>query len=136
MRVLFFDDDHKRHEQFLAMTEGHLVDVVDLFDDYCERLQFGPRYDAVFLDHDLNDLVTQDRVPGMYGDRAYNGVDAADSLRFAILAAWQSPRHVVVHSWNIDGAKRMVATLHNVVPVRQMVFGSQEFVAFTKGLSS
>lgn len=132
MRILVLDDQEERHSQIKAKHgRKHEITHVYLWSEFEKALE-GDAFNLILLDHDLGDLITQERKPGMYsqGDE-YNGVDAAFAV--AALPPNKLPSLVGIHSWNADGAKRMQQTLANVVRVRVAPFGSLNFWSLFAG---
>jgi CheY-like chemotaxis protein len=109
MRILVLDDDLDRHDLFRKVLSRHKALLVQTVAACIEALK-ETKYDLVYLDHDLADFCAENKIPGMYGSQELTGVDVA---RFMAndLPIEQRPKEVVVHSWNPDGAKRIVDTL-------------------------
>lgn len=121
--ILFLDDAAARHDGFAAMTAGHLIRHVYTFRDACDALE-AERFDVAYLDHDLNAFGPHSVEPGMYGEQELTGADVARFI--AQMPAEKRPLSVVVHSWNPDGARRMVAILRDAdVPVVYQPFSSE-----------
>ena len=79
-------------------------------------------FDVVHLDHDLNDFHVQSVEPGMYGGRKLTGLDVV--LCLVELPEHRRPKHVIVHSWNIEGGARMVEELQKAgISVERKEFG-------------
>lgn len=136
MRILVLDDQDTRHEQIRARLMGHDVTHAYLWSDFARALD-GERFDVIMLDHDLGDMIEQERKPGMYGaSTVYDGQDAARAV--AELPEHKWPRFTLVHSWNEDGAKRMVDVLIGTMRpgVRRAMFGRPEFWRFVDAMVS
>lgn len=100
MRILFFDDDPRRHLGFASHARGHEVDHSWFVEDAVRRLA-RHRYDLVCLDYDLE-------TEGF----ARTGLDVARFIRR--LRASHRPAAVFIHSWNPQGADRMYELLEPV----------------------
>jgi len=104
MRVFLLEDDERRHDWFSKRFKGDQLDVADDVPSAKELLSTRI-YDAIFLDHDL--------MP-----EHYNSPDTDDERTGYAIALWLSLRPdlqpaamIVVHSFNADGAMRMVGEL-------------------------
>ena len=111
MKILVLDDDPDRHHTFKQILSGHQVTHVTSVDKCVAALK-DHRFDLVFLDHDLADFSNENYVVGMYGYQELTGTDVARFMANDLPIA-QRPHEVIVHSWNPDGAKRMVSTLQD-----------------------
>ena len=104
IRVFLLDDDRRRHQWFAARFKG---DVIDVADNVAQARDFlgTHNYDAIFLDHDL--------MPEHYGateaDDERTGYAIASFL--AAHPELQRAATIMVHSFNADGAMRMVEEL-------------------------
>jgi CheY-like chemotaxis protein len=102
MRILVLDDDARRHEWFDAHLTGH--HSVWSAEDARRALEDNPRYDLVFLDHDL--AVDYAVVPAVWGE------DGRTVARFiAGLPEGRRPAMAHIHSSNWGGASEMEAIL-------------------------
>ena len=102
MRILVLDDDARRHEWFDALLTGHLS--VWSAEEARRALADNPRYDLVFLDHDL--AVDYAEVPAVWGE------DGRTVARFiAGMPAERRPARVHIHSSNWGAASEMEAIL-------------------------
>jgi CheY-like chemotaxis protein len=125
MRILFLDDMEERHELFqkLVKDTSHFVVMRRNVEEAVKAVEeTDPPFDMMFLDHDLAD----EHYPGYTGpvsDKAANGTDFVKWLvRDVEKEKW--PSHVVVHSWNPDGKKRMAFLLADFgIPVSLEMFG-------------
>jgi hypothetical protein len=106
MRIFLLEDDERRCDWFAKRFKGDQLDVVCEIDDAKELLRTRI-YDSIFLDHDLK--------PEHYGA----SVNDDERTGFAIahfLASnpdLQRAATIMVHSFNADGAMRMVEELRN-----------------------
>jgi hypothetical protein len=98
LRVFVLEDDPNRVEGFRAALYGHSVDYA-ICVEHAIR-DFSPPYDLLLLDHDLGGEVMVD------SDEANTGFQF---VRWLVAhQKRQAKAAVFVHSWNPDGAKRMV----------------------------
>jgi hypothetical protein len=91
-RFLFLDDDNQRHMTFTKRYWDNERVHVNTFERFCDAIN-GPKFDVIFLDHDLNDFGENSIENGTYGTRELTGYDCC------------------IHSWNTPGATRMAAYL-------------------------
>lgn len=105
MRILFLDDDRRRHELFRewAQAKGQMNVTHAYTADGAAEYMAENDYNLVFLDHDLAD----EHYGSGLGERPGDGTGLARWM----VDHWRSSGRVVVHSWNPDGAGRMVALL-------------------------
>ena len=113
-RILFLDDDRIRHDTFAKRFANAECVHVETFDEFERALLRGTRFDAISLDHDLNDFGQRSVIDmsGMYGSTERSeltGTDAA--VLVSRLPEDKRPDVVVIHSWNAPGAERMRAIL-------------------------
>jgi CheY-like chemotaxis protein len=102
MRILVLDDDSRRHEWFDANIEGH--DSAWSAKEARQALEANPRYDLVFLDHDLAEDYSV--VPAAWGE------DGRTVARFiAAMPADKRPGMAHIHSSNWGAAMEMEAIL-------------------------
>jgi CheY-like chemotaxis protein len=102
VRILVLDDDSRRHDWFDAHIEGH--DAVWSAEEARQALRENPRYDLVFLDHDLAEDYSV--VPAVWGE------DGRTVARFiAAMPADKRPGMAHIHSSNWGGAMEMEAIL-------------------------
>jgi CheY-like chemotaxis protein len=102
LRVLVLDDDAHRHEWFDAQLTGH--HSVRSAQEARRALQANPRYDLVFLDHDLAEDYAV--VPAVWGE------DGRTVARFiAGMPEGKRPAMAHIHSSNWGGASEMEAIL-------------------------
>lgn len=105
-RILFLDDNKDRHEAFRDRMHEHEVLSVFTTRSAITALDYGPPYDVVYLDHDLGEI--DDVEP--YAERT--GCIVAKHIATK-LSPNRRPRRVIIHSWNLDGSKRMRDILQN-----------------------
>jgi len=109
MLVLLMDDQDERHdlvEKYLSKA-GHKVLHSFSAPEALELISTCPnRIGLALLDHDLQDIVVEDN--GRKYER--HGVWFVREM-FATIPKDRLPAEFIVHSWNIDGAKNMVADL-------------------------
>ena len=102
VRILVLDDDSRRHDWFDANIGGH--DSVWSAKEARQALEANPRYDLVFLDHDLAEDYSV--VPAVWGE------DGRTVARFiAALPADKRPGMAHIHSSNWGAAMEMEAIL-------------------------
>lgn len=119
MRILILDDDkirHNRFDKFFADRCGDEVVHVHNVEEATQAL-LVERFDLVHLDHDLEDFIYVPYKMERTGmDVAKFIVDLPENLR---------PHRVVVHSWNVAAAPRMVAVLRDAgIPAAWFQFPS------------
>ena len=127
MNILFLDDDETRHREFCAEVEKRGINSHLPYRSYTvqlakENLDRWSPFDLVFLDHDLDGHVYVQETEG-------TGVEVCQYI--AAMPVELRPKRVVVHSWNIDGALRMIRILSQarVRCVAQM-FGTPECFSY------
>src|SRR5437762_1024116 len=104
IRVLLLEDDERRREWFAKRFKGDQLDMAGDVAQAKELLE-ARTYDTIFLDHDL--------IPEHYGaetpDDERTGYAIASFL--ASRPELQRAATIMVHSFNTDGAMRMVEEL-------------------------
>jgi CheY-like chemotaxis protein len=101
-RILVLDDDARRHQWFDAHLTGH--DSVRSAEEARRALQDNPRYDLVFLDHDLAEDYAV--VPAVWGE------DGRTVARFiAAMPEDRRPAMAHIHSSNWGAAIEMESIL-------------------------
>jgi len=104
IRVFLLEDDERRCDWFARRFKGDELDVACDVSHAKELLQ-SRTYDSIFLDHDL--------MPEHYGsdktDDEHTGYAIASFL--AARPDLQRAATIMVHSFNADGAMRMVEEL-------------------------
>ena len=111
MRILVLDDDAERHDAFdEALSSENSVEHAWSYHDAIAMLE-SEQFDVAYLDHDLSDFEdASSTIVGAYGNIELTGADVARFIAHELpRGMW--PKRVVVHSWNPDGAKRMIAML-------------------------
>lgn len=109
MKILFLDDDDRRHLRFRAISGGHEVAHVRTHDQAIAALS-ARRFDQVWLDHDLSVRAAQRAMVGLCSGGEKTGLDVARYIA-ETLAAELRPKLVVIHSLNPAGGDRMLALL-------------------------
>ena len=99
MKILVLDDDEYRHRAFGKFLAGHYVVYTWNATGALEALK-GSKFDMMFLDHDLQDF--NDGVES-------TGMDVVKGI--VALPDDKLPGEVIVHSWNVSEAPRMVNSL-------------------------
>jgi hypothetical protein len=104
IRVFLLEDDERRCEWFAKRFKGDELDIASDVSHARELLE-TKTYDSIFLDHDL--------IPEHYG-----ATEADDERTGYAIAAFLASRPnlqrsatIMVHSFNADGAIRMVEEL-------------------------
>ncbi len=104
IRVFLLEDDQRRCDWFAKRFKGDVLDIACEIDLAKDLLQTRT-YDSIFLDHDLQ--------PEHYGsetpDDERTGYAIASFL--AARPELQRAATIMVHSFNADGAMRMVEEL-------------------------
>jgi len=104
IRIFLLEDDERRCEWFAKRFKGDRLDIASDVPLAKELLETR-RYDSIFLDHDL--------IPEHYGatenDDERTGYAIASFL--ATHPELQRSATIIVHSFNDDGAMRMVEEL-------------------------
>lgn len=125
VRVLFLDDDPSRHEyahEWLSKildVPGLLLQVHHVYSSaQAIKVLENEDFDAISLDHDLEEIhYTNNK--GDWEERT--GQDVANWL-----AKDQTKSLVIVHSWNPEGAQKMVHTLADAgIRVERREFGAK-----------
>ena len=118
MRILVLDDDDgsapqvgpinsNRHEGFIkALANDNDVTLVTLASEACKLLKDEPKYDALYLDHDL-ELDSGNRLGGPYGSSWDNGLHVTKFICNK-LDGDKVPDKIIVHSHNESGAQDML----------------------------
>ena len=106
IRVFLLDDDRRRHRWFAKRFHGDFVDVaVDV--KQAQEFLAANSYDAIFLDHDLR--------PEHYGSTINDDEKTGYAIAHFLASHPQLQRaaFIMVHSYNPEGAMRMVEVLRN-----------------------
>jgi CheY-like chemotaxis protein len=104
MRILFLDDDPKRHAHVdKTLGEQHTIVHAWTVDEALGAMQDGTAYDHIYLDHDLNDHIKQTGkfsiAAGMCGSTKLTGRDVSIWMARNLAGLDCKPK-VTVHSWN------------------------------------
>lgn len=97
MRILFLDDDPRRHDQFARIADGHSI-VHAWRVDEAKALLDRSRFDLCCLD---NDLETE----------GYEREGYEVALHIAAAPRSRRPTRVLIHSWNETRARDMYDVL-------------------------
>lgn len=104
IRIFLLEDDERRCDWFAKRFKGDQLDIASDV-PLAKELLASRRYDSIFLDHDL--------IPEHYGaketDDERTGYAIASFL--ATHPELQRSATIIVHSFNDDGAMRMVEEL-------------------------
>ena len=104
IRIFLLEDDERRCEWFEKRFKGDEIDIASDVEEAKELLQTNA-YDSIFLDHDL--------MPEHYGsettDDERTGYAIASFL--ASRPELQRAATIMVHSFNAEGALRMIEEL-------------------------
>ena len=106
LRIFLLEDDSRRCDWFAKRFKGDLLDISYEIEEAKEFLQTRT-YDSIFLDHDLQPEHYGSDVP----DDERTGYAIASFL--AAHPELQRAATIMVHSFNADGAMRMVEELRN-----------------------
>jgi hypothetical protein len=104
LRVFILEDDERRCEWFAKRFKEDVVDMVAEVSEAKQLLE-SRRYDSIFLDHDL--------MPEHYGSETHDDERTGYAIAsfLATRPELQRSATIVVHSFNADGALRMVEEL-------------------------
>ncbi len=114
LKILFVDDDPIRHQYFAKkFTDNTKFEVtqVTLVETAMVLLQ-NEKWDLVFLDHDMADHEPLNEIREMYGTHKLTGQTITRFIK--TLPNSMHPKEVIVHSWNIEAAIKMVQDLESV----------------------
>jgi len=106
LRIFLLEDDQRRCDWFAKRFKGDQLDISCEIDEAKELLQTH-NYDSIFLDHDLQPEHYGSEVP----DDERTGYAIASFL--ASRPELQRAATIMVHSFNADGAMRMVEELRS-----------------------
>ena len=108
MNTLFLDDDSNRIKQARICFAVDILDIAETAIQAVKLLAKHSPYDLVSLDHDL-------------GGKVYCPSDIMSGWAVAVYIAHMPkeklPKQVVIHSFNPDGAEKMLNVLQGIVPV-------------------
>lgn len=104
IRVFILEDDERRCEWFEKRFKDDEYDIVCEVSEAKELLE-SRSYDSIFLDHDL--------IPEHYGSETHDDERTGYAIAsfLASRPELQRSASIVVHSYNADGAMRMVEEL-------------------------
>ena len=104
IRIFLLEDDERRCEWFSKRFKGDRLDIVCEVPEAKELLK-TQTYDSIFLDHDLK--------PEHYGATANDDERTGFAIAHFLAAHPELQRSatIMVHSFNTDGALRMVEEL-------------------------
>ena len=112
MKILFLDDDNRRHEYFeyamLSNSKEHEIVHVHSAKAAIDALINNERFDLVHLDHDLGNGVGN------------NGYEVA--VFISTMSGSTVPHKIVIHSSNPVGAERMLSRLEDSTEVQIIPF--------------
>lgn len=108
LRVLFLDDDSIRHEMFMMNHTQPGVEITQSWTAKAaiECLSDMPKFEFVFLDHDLADW----HYKGQKYELPGTGMDVVDFMCKS-LEKNKWPDAVIVHSWNFHRGLEMETRL-------------------------
>ena len=103
MKVLFLDDNKRRHHRFFEMNSDLSRKHVYNAEDCLAALRDNDtKYDIIFLDHDLdertNNILVDDEKDGRFVAKNMAGLDIATKYRGTV---------IVIHSLSTLGAQAM-----------------------------
>jgi len=104
IRIFLLEDDERRCDWFNKRFKGDEIDIACEVEEAKELLSTRT-YDSIFLDHDL--------MPEHYGSDTPDDERTGYAIAFFLAAQPELQRSatIMVHSFNADGALRMVETL-------------------------
>jgi hypothetical protein len=106
IRIFLLEDDSRRCDWFAKRFKGDQLDISCEIEEAKELLRTR-QYDSIFLDHDLQPEHYGSEVP----DDERTGYAIASFL--ATHPELQRAATIMVHSFNADGAMRMVEEMRN-----------------------
>jgi hypothetical protein len=107
MKIFFLDDDKERHRRFKMNRIGADITTAWTCAEACKILS-ETVFDVAYLDHDLSELAAA----GQPAKDEKTGTDVAEFI--ASLPEEKRPLHVVLHSFNEYGRRRMQTILQAV----------------------
>lgn len=124
MKILFLDDDEVRQTMFFRKflkfkQDGDILVTTRTVEETIEALKTKGPFDVIDLDHDLGGKIFVKEVEG-------TGYQVAlfieNELPNELL-----PKHVIIHSYNPDGVRRMMESIaKRVTSVQYIPFGSDD----------
>jgi len=103
-RALVLDDEQERHDVFASILRNEEVVHCYNFDEVIREMTFGPKFDIVFLDHDLG--TGNSEIADKVGLPYVSGYHIALFI-CQDLDKDKRPDRVLIHSWNDYGAQSM-----------------------------
>lgn len=103
MRILFLDDNLERWKAYRFQTIGCDTKHVMTAKQCMLSLMNDEKYDLVSLDHDLGGKTFQE-------EKANSGTEVAEFIQH-MLPKHKYPTQIVIHSWNPQGAERMMRSI-------------------------
>lgn len=107
MRILFLDDNLERWKSYRFKTIGCVTKHVLTAKQCMLALMNDEKYDLVSLDHDLGGKTFQQ-------EKENSGTEVAEFIKH-MLPTYKYPDRIVIHSWNPQGAERM---MHLIAPTK------------------
>jgi len=104
IRIFLLEDDERRCDWFAKRFKGDSIDIASEVEKAKELLQTNT-YDSIFLDHDL--------MPEHYGSETTDDERTGYAIASFLAARPELQRSatIMVHSFNAEGALRMVEEL-------------------------
>ena len=103
-RILVLDDEQARHDVFASILKNEDATHCYNFDEVIRLMTFEPRFDMVFLDHDLGtgNSEISDQIDLPYANGYHVALFICQDLDFD-----KRPGRILIHSWNQVGAQSM-----------------------------
>jgi hypothetical protein len=115
MRILFLDDNLERWKAYRYQTIGCDVKHVETAKACMLAMMNDEKYDLVSLDHDLGGKTFQE-------EKENSGTEVAEFIKH-MLPAYKYPTKIVIHSWNPQGAARIMNAIATTkIPCRYEPF--------------
>ena len=122
MKILFLDDDEDRQNIFFRKylvfkKDGDVLVTTRTVEETIEALKTQGPFDVIDLDHDLGGRIFVKEVEGTgYQVALFIENELSEDLL---------PKHVIIHSYNPDGVRRMMESISKrVTSVQFIPFGS------------
>jgi len=122
MKILFLDDDEMRQTVFFRKflefkQDGDTLVTTRTVEETIDALKTKGPFDVIDLDHDLGGKIFVKEVEGTgYQVALFIENELSNELL---------PKHVIIHSYNPDGVKRMMESIgKRVTSVQYIPFGS------------
>jgi CheY-like chemotaxis protein len=121
MNILFLDDDSIRVRQARIDFAKDELSIAETAEQAIKLLEKYSPFDTVSLDHDLggNIYCPSDDMSGFAVAEYISKMDKE-----------KMPKQVIVHSFNPDGAAKMIKVLEGVVPVIKQPFNMSYNLTF------